>query len=576
MGDAARVDAHRDRSDDPSTSPLRRWGPIAAVLVVVAGVTAVAFSGGGRDGDGDDAGEASATTSTTAALGPVELPDGVISWSRAQAEGLDVEFPPTCDTTTGQIAIPFFFRSECFADVADNGGATAPGVTGDAIKVVAWLPAEDDPVRALLLDRIGFEGTNAELRETYEGYVEIFSRHYQTYGRRVELEFIEASGSILDGIAARADAARVDEEMGAFAVLGGPVIGSSWTDELHARGVVCLACPGINDPEPSVFSIPPTGGQIREHVVAYVTEKLAGGRAELAGDDLATEERVFGHLALGVGQGDVRRADRLKDQFADEGVELAEQVLYPLDLGGAAELATNGVAKMQAAGVTTVVVQADPILLPAFTQEATKQQWFPEWVLAAAPFIDTSSFARTFDQQQWEHAFGLSYFPPPVERTVNPPVQLYEWYFGEPPPVEGTLPLLLTYPQVTLFFTGLEYAGPELTAETFRDGLFRMPPTPRAVTQPSVSYGEQRWTEPDYAGIDDMVEVWWDSEAEGVDEAGDAGQGMYRYVDGAHRRLVDEWTDDLAVFERTGAPTVIEDLQPGEVPPDYPSPAREG
>jgi hypothetical protein len=546
-------------------SLLRRWGPLGVVLALIAGVTAVAFVGGEGGGEG---------TTTSTPEGPVERPEGAISWSMAQEQGLDVQFPDTCDRETGHVAIPFFFRSECFADADDNGGATARGVTGDSITVVAWLPAEDDPVRSLLLNRIGFNATNADIRAAYEGYVEIFQRYYQTYGRRIDLKFLEASGSILDNTAARADAVRAAEELGAFAVLGGPIIGSAWTDELHARGIVCIACPGISDAAPSSFSLPPSAGQIRTHLANYVSAKLAGGNAEFAGDDLRDDTRVFGFLGLGLGEGDERGAQVLEDQLLDSGVTLAEKILYPLDPGRASELATNAITRMKTAGVTTVLVQADPILLPAFTSEATKQDWFPEWVLGGAPFVDTTTFARGFDQGQWEHAYGISYFPPQVAEDINPPVSLYEWYFGEKPPVEGTIPLLLLYPQVALFFTGLEYAGPELDVDSFHDGLFLTPPTPRAVTQPSVSYGDWRWTEPDYAAIDDLVEVWWDPDARGPDEAGEEGSGMYRYVDGARRFLADEWTSELRVFDREDAPTIIEELPADEVPPDYPSPHR--
>lgn len=553
---------------DPGGSSLRRWGPIAAVMAVIAGIAGVSLLGG----TGSDE---TASTATTAPR-PVERPDGAITWSMAQEQGLDVRFGDTCDTETGMVAIPFIFKTECFADVDDNGGATAPGVTADTIKVVAWIPAEDDPVRALLLQRIGFDGTNDELREVYTRFVEIFQATYQTYGRTIELDFVEASGSVLDNTAARADAVRAADDLGAFAVLGGPIIGGAWTEELHARGVVCVGCPGISEPEPTVFSIPPTSGQTRAHLTAYITGRLAGGKAEHAGDELRDQDRVFGHLALGLGTSDERSAERLREELSAGGVELAESILYPLDPGRAAELATAAVAKMQAAGVTTVLTQADPILLPAFTQEATKQGWFPEWVLGGSPFIDTTAFARTFDQQQWAHAFGISYFPPQVEPEANPPYQLYEWFHGEAPPVEGALPLLLIHPQVTLFFTGLEYAGPALTATTFRDGLFTMPPTLRAVTQPSVSYGDHRWPAPDYAGIDDMVELWWDPEAEGLDEAGASGRGMYRYVEGGLRHLADEWAGDLAVFDEEGAITVIEEIPEDERPPDYPSPAGDG
>ena len=47
---------------------------------------------------------------------------------------------------------------------------------------------------------------------------------------------------------------------------------------------------------------------------------------------------------------------------------------------------------------------------------------------------------------------------------------------------------------------------------------------------------------------------------------------MYRYVDGAKRYLVDEWGDDLRVFDEEGTITVLEDLPEAEQPPDYPPP----
>src|SRR6185503_332331 len=104
---------------------LRRYGPIAAIVVVIAVVAAViAFSGGD-----DDGGVTAGTTTTT--LGRVAPPEGAISFSQAQQQNLDVTFGEGCDTETGRIKMPYFFRAECYADAADNGGATADGVTGD-------------------------------------------------------------------------------------------------------------------------------------------------------------------------------------------------------------------------------------------------------------------------------------------------------------------------------------------------------------------------------------------------------------------------------------------------------------
>lgn len=554
-----------DNEPESRPSALRRFGPITAVLVVIALVAGFSLVGGGG-GDDDEGGTEGDVAAPTG-----ELPDGVVTWSMAEDQGLDATFPDTCDTESGMVAIPFFFRTECVADIeGDNGGATADGVTGDTIKVVAWLPNEDDPIFALVRQALGIDESIDDVRETYEGLVEIFQRYYQTYGRTVELEFVQASGTMLDPVAAKADAVRA-AEMEPFAVLGGPLLANTWTEELHARGIVCMACPGISESAPSSYGIQPSTSQIREHVAEYVGTKLAGKPAEFAGGDLQGKDRVFGLLYLAQTDNDEESAGRMVEELAEQGVEVAETVTYPLDPGRAQELSASAIARFKEAGVTSVILRADPITAPAFTNEATEQNWFPEWVLGAFQFTDATTFARGFDQQQWEHAFGISFMPPLAEPEITPAYQLYEWYFGEPPPADNAL--ILIYPQVALFFTGVEFAGPDLTVQNLRDGLFAFPPTPSAVTQPSVDYGTEVWGRDDYAGIDDMVELWWDPEAEGKDETGQDGTGMYRYVDGGKRYLPGEYTDDLKVFDPDGAVTRITDPPPAEVPPDYPSPA---
>lgn len=544
----------------PRPSALRRYGPITGVLAVFALVAALSVISDDEGGGEPAAPEVADPTG--------ELPDGVVTWSLAQQQDLDVTFPDTCDTETGRVAVPFFFRSECVADAeGDNGGATAPGVTGDTITVVAWLPNESDPVYGIIRQALGFDDSVDEIRETYEGLAEVFQDYYQTYGRTVELEFVEASGTMLDPVSARADAVQA-AELDPFVVLGGPLLAGSWSEELHARDIACIACPAGE--KPTSFGIQPNLSQIRDHVAAYVDAKLAGRPAEFAGADLQGEDRTFGLLYLAQSQSEVDSAGRMTEALADVGVDVAETVTFPLDPGRAQELAASAVARFEEAGVTTVITRADPISLPAFTREASEQGWFPEWFLAGYPFSDSSTFARGFDQEQWQHAFGISFLPPAAPPELNPAYQLYDWYHGEPPPADESL--ILTYPQVALLFTALGYAGPELTTESLRDGLFAVPPTPTAVTQPSVDYGTELWGREDYAGIDDMVEIWWDPDAEGVDETGNDGLGLYRYVDGGVRSMPEDYTSDVHLFDPDGAVTRITDPPEAEVPPDYPPP----
>ena len=553
-----------DTSNEPERSPLRRYGPIAAILVVIALVAGASVVMSGDDEGDDDLAEDT----------PVDqgYPEGVVTWSMAQDdESLDAEFPDTCDPETGKVAIPFFFAPECTATVEPDPDFTGPGVTADTIKIVLWLPNESDIIFTFIKQALGFDDTVEEVKETQLGLVEIFQEYYNTYGREVEVEFVQASGNMNDSVAARADAVKA-AAMEPAAVLGGPLLASVWTQELHNQGIMCVACPGIEDPAPTSFGLVPSETQLNIHALNYVTAKLQDKKVEFAGGDLNGKDRVFGQLVLAQSENSEENARELRDDLEAEGVEVVKDFTFALNLGGAAEFATSTVTDMKEAGVTTVLVRGDPITLGDITREATKQDWFPEWVMITPQLLDTNAGAQLVDKEQWEHAFGISYLPPSSEPELNPAYKLYEWYHGEPPPAEGSL--LLTYPQIALFFTGLHLAGPEPTPETTRQAAFAFPPTPRARTQPSLNYGTELWDgDVDYQGIDDLVELWYDPEATITDEFGNEVTGAYQYVDGAKRFYADEWTDELKVFDPDGAIPKLTEAPPEEEVPDYPSPA---
>ena len=69
--------------------------------------------------------------------------------------------------------------------------------------------------------------------------------------------------------------------------------------------------------------------------------------------------------------------------------------------------------------MTTVLISTDPLIPKQITQEATKQNYFPEWVIGPSVLADTTIFGRTFDQQQWKHAFGLGLTTARTERTAR-------------------------------------------------------------------------------------------------------------------------------------------------------------
>src|SRR5918998_1672310 len=95
---------------------LRRYGPLAAILVVLAVVAGVLVFAGGDDGDDETATDPGEETG-----GAVE---GVLSFQDAEEQGRldEVTFPEGCDEERGRVAIPSYFAPLCYADnEGDNG-----------------------------------------------------------------------------------------------------------------------------------------------------------------------------------------------------------------------------------------------------------------------------------------------------------------------------------------------------------------------------------------------------------------------------------------------------------------------
>jgi len=259
--------------------------------------------------------------------------------------------------------------------------------------------------------------------------------------------------------------------------------------------------------------------------------------------------------------------------LAADGITLAEKVAYksPVDLQTDAP---QLIAKLKAAGVTSVIFSGDPVAPGPLTVAATGQEYFPEWILTGAALTDTTAFGRTYDQRQWAHAFGVSQLAARVDPQTAGTLFLYKWFFGQDPPAPTGAPTRVVEP--ALFYAVIQGLGPNLTAQGFQDALFAAPPTTRALTQPSLSYGDKGiWPKTDFMGVDDATEVWWNPDATGPDELQRNGKGMYEYVLGGKRYLPGEWpSTPSTAFDPQGAVTFYPEPPPSEQIPTYPSPAK--
>ncbi|HVN50862.1 MAG TPA: ABC transporter substrate-binding protein [Acidimicrobiales bacterium] len=562
-----------------SSTALRRYGPIAAIVVVIAVIAVVVIANRGKS----DNNTATGTTSTTAPGG--FHPAGVVSWSDAEAAGTtkSIDWGSRCDTSRGTLAYPSYFAGQCFKPFkGDNGGATSQGVTATSVKVVLYQAESDDPILKYIEGSIADTDTNAQTVETIRDWINFYQTYYETYGRKIDLVPFTATGNVADEVAARADATQIAESIKPFAVIGGPALTAAFGNQLASDHILCLDCmPGqpnnfypAHSPYVYGLTMNPDEGQV--HNSEFIGKELNGKKAVYAGEaDFRDRTRKFGEIYISTGQDSETQQKHFEASLAKYGVHL-DQVLAYQDPTKLQTDAPGLIAKLKAAGDTSVLFVGDPVAPGPITKAATGQDYFPEWIITGSALTDTTIFARTYDQKQWSHAFGVSFLAARTDPSVSGGLYLYQWFYGHKPPAKTGAAVVA--PEFNLLFAVLQGVGPDLTPQTFQDALFAGPPTKSAVTQPQISFGNHGiWPQTDYLGIDDATLIWWNPTAKGPDEINGQGTGMYEYVDGGKRYLPGHWPSTLPkMFDTSNSVTIYTTVPPGEQVPSYPSPAKGG
>ena len=516
-----------DGSAAPSATPGGPGGPAAS---------------GARDGQpgGETAGGA---PSDTGASGEDCRADG-------RMRGISHYMPPCVPLFTG-----------------DNGGATARGVDADSVTVAIWSP-QSDPVTSSLVAAAGVADRPEDVRRGFDVLVEYFNQHYETYGRKIEVVYVTASGATTDDQAMRADVVHIAKDIGAFAViaLGEP---QSFDEEAVEQGLICIPC-GLSPPQAFydrsrgyAFGGYPPNEVYYRHMAEYIGKRLAGGDAQWAGDeDMRTEPRKFGLIwiennpsAPNSPPDPDRKAgvELYKRELARYGVELAADVSYVFDLSRVQEQATNVIAQMKVAGVSNLAIVGDPASPIFFTKEATRQQYFPEWFITGNFVTDNVVLGRLYDQSQWQHAFGIGFLftlPAHFDQSVG-----YLEYKTTDPGGEVPSSIATLRQPVETLFTGIHMAGPELTTASFARGMYAYPPS-GGVFSSWLTF----FTPEDPTSVKDFKELWWSATEQGEDEYGNAGTGMIMNADGGRRYRLGEWpSTPPRAFDPEGAITSADD-----------------
>jgi hypothetical protein len=403
------------------------------------------------------------------------------------------------------------YSPPCVAFEGDNGGGTSKGVTKDEVLVSFRV-----------LNEKGFQQTLAELagaslvdrpediKRTVEAFAEYFNQRFNFYGRKIKIAFYDGVGSntteLLGGgrDKAEADAVRVAEEIGAFADLS--ATSEPYADALARRKVIGFGTPYLSknwhaQRAPYAWSLATDGTTVAALAAEYAALRLADKPAVHAGGALKDKPRKFATLAP-------------ENSWYQESVEFARQVVsdagkdpgvnikYQLDLGTMSNQAANIIPKMKSEGVTTMLCGCDPIMPVFLSGVANRESYYPEFIVTGTALTDSDIVGQLWNQEFAKHAFGVSSLTEPVPPTETIAYEAYKTVRQDEP----AFSVDLIYYQMYMFAIGLQGAGPNLTPESFANGMFSYPPKSGPV-------GLWKFGPDDFTAANDVREIYWDPAA---------------------------------------------------------------
>jgi len=178
---------------------------------------------------------------------------------------------------------------------------------------------------------------------------------------------------------------------------------------------------------------------------------------------------------------------------------------------------------------------------------------------------------------QSAHVFGIGTSPPYAAdgSSANGLQTFFQTYWGTTRGTYSPGAVGIGF----LLYSGIQLAGPKLTPQTFRQGVFSMPAASGAINGQisnfMTGYGRSAgvpYDEYQTIGIDYSMK-WFDPEAVGVSNLvpGPPGDGKFVFLNGAKRYYAGHWPKgDQPFFDRSASLVQLAAPPASDAPPNFP------
>ena len=468
---------------------LRGYGPLVvlvlAFLLMALMVPTVASqkeiikesaAGYGGSGSGAAAGTAGAAGTSGSAAGAGAGGSGAAASSAAGAHVSGCAGPQIPNDP---------YSPPCMQFSGNNGGATSPGVSATQINV-SYRATSDATTFQQQLAALGgadFQDTEADIQRTITGLADYFNKHFQFYGRKLNVEFFNGHGSLTNELLgqgqeqADADAVTAAQTEHAFAELNG--VTEPYDDALAQQKVMAFGAPYLSanwmgQRAPYEWSVATECNDVATTASEFGTKEMGSmsgqNNAVYAGGSLQNKPRKYAVIA----PDNPWYQDCANAAIAysnSHGQPITDDIQYQLDLSTLSSQASTVISKLANDGITTIYCGCDPIFPAYLTSRANEQSYSPEWVVVGVALTDTDIVGQLFQQNEWSHALGISYAGPTLPSQATLGYAAYKSLHSDEPAHEVDL----IYAQMYEMALGIQMAGPDLTPQNFEQGLRAYP-----------------------------------------------------------------------------------------------------
>lgn len=379
-----------------------------------------------------------------------------------------------------------------------NGGETTRGVTATEIQITMSKSTLSNGTTAV--------GT----MDTFEPYVrhllDFFNSSYQLYDRKLRLVVNYADRGDTASKAHSAAQAALDTE--AFAAVFGLADDGSMSHELAEAKMVSVnfgtasnaTSKTLAADAPYSWSYEPPVDTTQRNLAAFVCTSLKGKKARFSDETQALTRKFVIHNSwstVGNERSTETDATPLKRGLKACGLDVGVVTTQDTDAVTYAQTGQQAATDMRNRGVTTVL-SLESCCNQQFESYANQVNWHPEWVYFGKDRQYTSVAQQDKQNGQATNRIGLA----PTNKLVS---KFEEPYFRAAP---DRLKWREFYTSLQIIAAGVQMAGPQLTPESFGNGLFSARfPNPYAGTKPyyqaAIGFSaDEPWAIHDFA-------VWW-------------------------------------------------------------------